>query len=413
MQKFERFIAFRYLASPRRQGFVSVIAGLSLAGICLGVATLIVVMAVMNGFRQELLDRILGINAHITLSDYMRPIDDFDAIKKTILQTPNIIEASPMIEGQVMVSANDVATGALVRAIRKEDLKLRRLISENITQGSLAEFEGIDTAIIGERLAQRLGLNVGDSIRLISPKVKAAFFGAIPSMKDYRIVGLFNVGMFEYDSGFVFIPLEAGQRFFQLPDAVNRFEIMLDAPDKTQEITLQLNNLFAQRFNIIDWKQANAQFFGSLQTERNVMFLILTLIIIVAAFNIISSMIMLVNDKAKAIAILRTIGASRSSILRIFMFTGSLIGVLGTLAGTALGLSFAICIKEIQFFLESLLDVKLFPPEVYFLLSVPAIVDPVEVVSVVLMALGLSFIATIYPSLRAANMKPADGVRHE
>ncbi|MGE0719499.1 MAG: lipoprotein-releasing ABC transporter permease subunit, partial [Alphaproteobacteria bacterium] len=330
---FERMLAFRYLRARRQEGFISVIAGFSFLGICLGVATLIIVMSVMNGFRQELLGRILGLNGHATVLANGGNLRDFDRIADAVRRVPGIISATPLVEGQVMASNQGRASGAVVRGVRPDDLRARKLIADKIEAGFLSQFGGEDTAVIGYRLAQKLGILPGDRITLIAPQGMASPMGTLPRIRAYRVVAVFNVGMFEYDSSHVFLPLEAAQLFFQSPDAVTGIEVFASNADDVRRLRSELLSASGPGTRVYDWQQANSSFFNALQVERNVMFLILTLIIVVAAFNIISSMIMLVKDKGRDIAILRTMGATRGMVLRIFFLTGSTIGIVGTLAG--------------------------------------------------------------------------------
>ncbi len=410
---FERMVAFRYLRARRKEGFISVIAGFSLLGIGLGVATLIVVMAVMNGFRQELLSRILGINGHVGVYGMTNALTNYDPLADAIRQMPGVRMAIPTVEGQVMATSAGGASGAVVRGVRPQDLLARDIFRKGLS-GDASQFtEDGDGVLIGYRLAEKLGLTVGDSITLISPKGNATAFGTVPRLRSYQIVGTFNVGMFEYDSGFVFMPLEAAQTYFKLPDSVTQIEIFLDNPD---QVPATRNAIFAKAgasVRVYDWQQANSSFFNAIQVERNVMFLILTLIILVAAFNIISSLIMLVKDKGRDIAVLRTMGATRGMIMRIFFLSGASVGVVGTVFGTLLGVWFATNIEGIRQFIQSIIGRELFAAEIYFLTQLPARVDPGEVVTVVLMALGLSFAATIYPSWRAANLDPVEALRYE
>ncbi len=409
---FERMVAFRYLRARRKEGFISVIAGFSLAGIGLGVATLIVVMAVMNGFRQELLSRILGINGHMGVYGAAQVLTDFDPLAEAIRGLPGVVRAIPTVEGQVMATSPAAASGALVRGVRPDDLLARDIIRKGLT-GSEEVFRGGDAVYVGYRLAEKLGLGVGDSITLISPKGNATAFGTVPRLRSYQIAGTFNIGMFEYDSSFVFMPLDAAQTYFKMPDAVTQIEVFADDPEKVPELRNAVYRMAGGSVRIYDWQQANASFFNAIQVERNVMFLILTLIILVAAFNIISSLIMLVKDKGRDIAVLRTMGATRGMILRIFFLSGASVGVAGTLFGLVLGVSFATNIENIRQVIQGIIGTDLFKAEIYFLTQLPARVDPGEVVSVVLMALGLSFAATIYPSWRAANLDPVEALRYE
>ncbi len=405
-------IAARYLRSRRREGFISIIAWFSLIGIALGVATLIIVMSVMNGFRTELLDRVLGLNGHMVVRGLDARLSGFDAIAKALLTIDGISTAAPLIEGQVMATANKRASGALVRGMWPRDLRARAIIADNLSGGSLADFKGRNNVVIGQRLAAKLGLRVGDGVTLVSPQGTATAFGTVPRMKTYRIAATFMVGMYEYDSTFIYMPLPAAQVFFRLPGAVNGVEMFLDNPDDVHRLRGAVRAL-PRVARVVDWQQVNSHFFQALQVERNVMFLILTLIILIAAFNIVSSLIMLVNDKGKAIAILRTMGATRGMIMRIFMISGTSIGVIGTIAGFVLGVAFCANIDVIRRWLEGLTGTELWSPEIRFLSRIPAEVNNSEVLSVVLMALALSFLATLYPAWRATRIDPIEALRYE
>ncbi len=409
---FERMVAFRYLRARRKEGFISVIAGFSLLGIGLGVATLIVVMAVMNGFRHDLLGRILGINGHIGVYSSGPALTDFNRLSKSIGDIPEVARAIPTIQGQVMVTSPSGASGALVRGMRGADLLWQPLIRKHF-QGNPAQYEGDNAVVLGYRLAQKLGVGIGDRITLISPKGITTAFGTVPRMRSYTVVGTFNVGMYEYDSTFVFMPLTEAQRFFRFPGAVSDIEVFLHNPDMVPSVGRRIAQLDPGRLLITDWQQANSSYFNAIQVERNVMFLILTLMILVAAFNIISSLIMLVKDKGQAIAILRTMGATRGMIMRIFLLAGASIGVAGTAFGLALGVWFADNIEAIREFIQGIIGRNLFSSEIYFLTQIPARVEPHEVIVVVLMSLGLSFAATLYPAWRAAKLDPVEALRYE
>jgi lipoprotein-releasing system permease protein len=405
-------VAFRYLRARRQEGFVSVIAIFSLLGIALGVATLIIVMSVMNGFRADLLARILGLNGDLGVYSVSGGLADFDAAAQKVREIPGVTRVTPIVEGQVMATSETGAAGALVRGIRPEDLRSLPLLADHIVQGSLADFRD-DGVVVGDRLARRLGLAVGSPITLLSPEGTATAFGTMPRVKTYHVVALFNVGMYEYDNSFIYAPLDAAQLFFRLPEAVSNLEVFTADPDRVREQRRLIGAALAGRVRIVDWQQANSSLFNAVEIERNVMFLILTLIIVVAAFNIISSMIMMVKDKGRDIAILRTMGASRSMILRIFVLSGASIGVIGTVAGFVLGLVFTDNIEAIRQAIQRIIGTDLFAAEIYFFTRIPARIDTGEVVAVVIMALALSFLATLYPSWRAARLDPVEALRYE
>ena len=412
---FERAVAFRYLRARKGESFVSVIAIFSLVGIALGVATLIIVMSVMNGFRQELLGRILGLNGHLGVyAQDNGGLRNFDDIAARIRTLPGIASATPIVEGQVLFTSDEGgATGGLARGIRPEDLRARPLIAGNIRAGDLAKFGGDDTVVIGTRLARKLGIRVGERITLVSPQGRTTVMGTVPRLRAYEVVALFEAGMQEYDSSYVFLPFAAAQIYFQHRDSATQVEVFVNNPSRVRDATREIfGALRGQPVRVLDWQDSNSSFFNAVQVERNVMFLILTLIIIVAAFNIVSSLIMLVKDKGRDIAVLRTVGATRGAILRIFLLAGASIGVAGTLIGFFIGLVFCLNIENIRQFLQTLTGTDLFSAEIYFLTKLPAVVEPMEVAQVVGMGLGLSLLATIYPSWRAARLDPVEGLRN-
>ncbi|NBB83987.1 MAG: lipoprotein-releasing ABC transporter permease subunit [Alphaproteobacteria bacterium] len=410
---FERMVAFRYLRARRREGFISVIAGFSLLGIALGVATLIIVMAVMNGFRAELVTRVLGLNGHLSVYGLNGPLTDWRPLQERLAEVDGVVAVYPSIEGQALVSRGDTALGAAVRGVRPEDWTARPSVAENLQELEPGAFQGTEVIAIGQRMAQRLGLGLGDELTLIAPQGNTTAFGTVPRMRAYTIAATFDVGMYEYDSSFVYMPMEAAQIFYQMRESVTTLELFVEDPEALERYRRVLIPEIAGDARLFDWQQANSSFFNALQVERNVMFLILTLIILVAAFNIIAGLVMLVKDKGRDIAILRTMGATRGMVMRIFFLTGASIGVVGTLAGLALGVAFADNIEAIRQWLQSLTGTELFSAEIYFLSQLPAEIDWGEVLSVVAMALGLSFASTIYPAWRAARLDPVEALRYE
>ncbi len=410
---FEWMVAWRYLRAKRQESFISVISGFSLVGIALGVATLIIVMSVMNGFRAELLGRILGLNGHLVVQSLTGNIPDYDALAARLRMIPGVTNATPIIEGQVLVNTEGASFGALVRGLETEDLKKLTTVSSTLSSGALEGFDDGDSVILGARLAERLGLVPGMMVTLVAPKGAVTPFGTTPRIKTYRVSGTFRIGMSEYDQTFIFMPLKEAQLFFGLDKAVQGIEIMVAAPDQVQAWRAPVAQAVGPYARIIDWQQMNSSLFGALTVERNVMFLILTLIILVAALNIISGLIMLVKDKGGDIAILRTMGATQGAVMRVFFIAGAAIGTIGTVSGVLIGVVFCANIETIRQFLSRVTGTTLFDPTIYFLSQMPAKIDPYDVVSVVLMALSLSFLATLYPSWRAARLDPVEALRYE
>ena len=410
---FEWMIALRYLRPKRREAFVSVISIISLVGIALGVATLIIVMAVMNGFRHDLLSRILGLQGHIVVQGDYRNLPNYDALAARLLKVPGVVSATPVVDGQVMATASGITSGVFVRGIAARDLGASTMVSKSLSDGALEHFRGGDAVIVGSRLAEKLRLVPGMQITLIAPRGNVTPFGVTPRVKSYTIAGTFDIGMSEYDQTFVFMPLAEAQAYFNTDDTVNGIVVMVNDADHANAIAGPVERAAGPLARVITWQDKESSFFTALQIERNVMFLILTLIILVAALNIISGLYMLVKNKGADIAILRTMGATRASIMRIFLISGMSIGVAGTIAGFAIGVVFCDNIESIRQFLSHLTGVTLFDPTIYFLSHMPAEMDTRDVVSVVAMALTLSFLATLYPSWRAARLDPVEALRYE
>ena len=410
----ERTIAFRYIKSRRVEGFISVSAWFSLIGIMLGVATLIVVMSVMNGFRAELVDRILGINGHLIVykkNEYKIP--NYNEIIDKILDSENVVAVTPHLQGQALARTKNGVSGVIVRGANWSDLPAKKLLWKSLNKQTINNFKNNKDIILGYRLAQRLNVKAGDFISLISPNGMETALGVLPVKQNFKIGGFFDIGMYEYDNNFIFIPWKKAEIFFSTSEIAHGIEIFLNDQKFTSLIYSQLKSNLSKDLEIIDWKKRNSSFMNALAVEKNVMFLILTLIILVAAFNIISSMIMLVQTKKSDIALMRTMGASKYLIIRIFILTGSIIGVTGTFIGTILGIIVSTNIETIRSFLTSLFGKELFSAEIYFLSKLPSSLNINEVFMVIGISIFLTLLACVFPAFKASKISPAEALRYE
>ena len=413
----ERSIALRYLLTKRRHGGVALISIISFTAIALAVGALIITMSIMNGFRTELTSKILGFNGHaFVVGGAMTPGDRSRMVAR-LRAVPGVTEAIPLIESQALVQGPSAAAGAVVRGVAPDDLRATRIIADGVKAGSLAGFgsgdDGGDGVVVGDKLAESLGVGVGDTLTLISPNGNATAFGEAPTSKAYRVIALFSVGMSEYDQTFIYMPLAQAQLFFGRDAAVDFIQIKLDDPDKAPGLKPVLARVAGPGAVVSDWTEKNRAYFGALQVERNVMRFIFLFIVALAAMNIISGLIMLVKNKGRDIAILRTIGAGRGSILRIFFMAGAAIGLLGTLAGLVFGILFCLNIEAIQAFVEWVTGAQVFNADVYFLAHVPARIDWGEVAMVLAWAFGSSCLLTLLPAARASRLDPVEALRYE
>ena len=412
--RYERMIAKRYLLPGRGEGFIFLVASISLVAVALGVAALIAVMSVMNGFRAELFDKILGLNGHAVVQGYGGRIEAWQPLQARLQALPGVISATPLIEQPLMGSFGGRVEGVLVRGMTTDDIAGNRLITENVRAGTLSRLQpGTNTVAIGARLAEALGARVGDQISLINPQGVSTPFGTVPRIVGYTIVAVFEVGIYEYDKAFVVMPMSDAQTLLRLGDAVGMIEVVTSDPDRVGEILAPIQPVIAGQAVVNDWKTTNSALFSALVVERTVMFWVLSIIILVAVFNILSSLIMLVRAKTRDIAILRTMGASRIALMRVFMTVGTLIGGLGIALGCVLGFSLLHFRAGIVATVGRLTGTNLWDPSVRYLTELPSKTDPAEVVGIVLLALLLSFLATLYPAWKAASTDPVQVLRYE
>jgi lipoprotein-releasing system permease protein len=411
---FEWMLASRYLRARRKEGFISVIAGFSFVGIMLGVATLIIVMAVMNGFRNQLFEKILGLNGHAVVQKIgTDPFSDYARVAERLRNVDGVDKAVPLIEGQVMLSSPRQALGGFVRGMTERGIRSLPLVANNILLGKIDGFDKQRGIAVGSRLATDLGVGLDGVITLVSPRGARTPFGTAPRTKPYRVVAIFELGMSEYDRSMVFMPMQEAQRYFSKGPQVDVIEVVTDNPERIERRIADMQAAIGPGYNFVSWRQRNQTFFTVLEVERTVMFIILSLIVLVAALNIISGIMMLVKDKSRDIAILRTMGATKNAIMRVFLITGASIGVVGTIAGLILGIIFCSYIEDIRQFVQWMTGTTLMDPKVYYLTRLPADIDPEETTWIVIMALSLSVLATLYPSWRASKLDPVEALRYE
>ena len=407
-------IAFRYIKSRRVEGFISISAWFSLLGIMLGVATLIVVMSVMNGFRTELVDRILGINGHLIIySKNERTIPNYTKIINKILDTQNVVAVTAHLEGQALAKNKNSISGVIIRGSNWSDLAAKKILWKSLNQSTISNFKNKQNIIMGYRLGQKLNLKVGDFVSLISPNGMETALGVLPVNQNFKIGGFFDMGMYEYDNNFIFIPWKKAELFLYTNNVAHGIEVFLKDQKLTSSVNLQLQSKLNKNLIVIDWKKRNSSFMNALAVEKNVMFVILTLIILVAAFNIISSMIMLVQTKKADIALMRTMGASQYLIIKVFMLTGSIIGFLGTFVGVLLGVFVSMNIEKIRQLITSMFGQELFSAEIYFLSKLPSNININEVLIVICISIFLTLLASIFPAWKASKISPAEALRYE
>lgn len=414
LSNFISIVAFRYFRAKKNEKFVSIISGISLAGITIGVAALIVVMSVMNGFHIELTRNIIGLNGEIIVEPIEKAINNHEEVLNKIKAYPFVTKTSKMIQGQALATSKRTSSGALIKGIDLSELKNKKKIIDGVFEGDFTNYDDLDTIAVGLEFAWQHGLQVGSKIKLISPNTISTAFGSMPRARDFTVVAIFNSGFYEYDAATILMPLRAAQVFFSIPDEVNLIEVNTANPEEASKLAKDMQKDLAENgVRILSWQTNNQPFLTALEIERVTMFTILSLIILVAAFNIVSSLFMVVKDKTKDIAILRTIGASRKQIMKIFILNGMMIGTLGTSLGIAIGLLIAKNVESIRKLLETIVGVKVFDPAIYFLYTLPSELKTEDVLLIGCLSISLSFLATIYPAYKASSLNPVEAMRYE
>ncbi len=414
LSRHERMIARRYLLPGKGEGFIFLVAGISLFAVMLGVAALVIVMSVMNGFRAELFDKVVGLNGHAVIQAYGGRLDNWQPLLDQARRTPGITSATPLIEQPLMASREGRVEGVLLRGMRLEDIRNNPLIRDNVRAGSLDSLEpGAQNVAIGSRLAEMLGVTVGSQISLISPEGRSTPFGTMPRIVGYTVTAIFEIGLYDFDRAYVLMPMEEAQSYLMLGNAIGMIEVQTSEPDRAGEIVAPLAAAAPPGTIITDWRQMNSELFEALQVERVAMFVVLSIIVLVAAFNILSSLIMLVRAKYRDIAILRTMGATRGGIMKVFMTVGVTIGVLGIIAGLILGAVFLYFRQSVVVLVQFVTGQNLWDPSIRFLTELPSKTDPLEVVAIVLMALTLSVVFTFFPARAASRTDPVQVLRYE
>ena len=412
LNNFITLLSFRYFSAKKNEKFVSIISGISLAGITIGVAALIIVMSVMNGFHIELTNNIVGLNGDITIAPIGKVIPDHQNVIKKISEQKYVVRTTPLVVGQALAIAGS-NSGVIIKGIDAASLKFKGEILGNVLEGGFSEYYGNDVVAVGSELARNMGLFAGSKVKLIAPTLLSTAFGSMPRAKDFTVVAVFNSGLYDYDAATMLMPLTAAQKFLSIGNGINFIEVNIDDREMARKYTRLLQKEVGREMQVKSWMQDNQQFLSALEVERTAMFVILSLIMVVAAFNIIASLFMLVKDKTKDIAILRTIGASTKQIMTVFILNGMIVGIIGTALGVILGLLFSYNIENIRQFLEKISGTKIFDPAIYFLYSLPSVVKISDVLFIASLAIVVSFLATIYPAYKASSLNPIEAMRYE